>query len=126
MGFSRAEQRNLLFPFMKATKKRSFKKCSTERLRQLGYDVDDGERSIPGTKWKKDLFGFGDLIGFDDAEVILIQYTRASDVQARIKKIIAIPEARRWLSGPGRAIEVWGWYDYLKYRRIRITLEDFS
>lgn len=110
---------------MKATKKRSFKKCSTERLRQLGYDVDDGERKIPGTQWTKDLFGFGDLIGFDDAEVILIQYTDASNVPKRVKKIIAIPEARRWLSGPGRSIEVWGWYDYLKYRRIRIMLEDF-
>lgn len=110
---------------MKATKKRSFKKCSVERLRQLGYDVDDGERKIPGTLWTKDLFGFGDLIGFDDAEVILIQYTAAKHVQDRVRKILGMPEARRWLSGPGRSIEVWGWHDFLTYRRIKITLKDF-
>lgn len=109
-----------------ATKKRSFKQCSKDRLVQLGYDVDDGERKIPGTNWTKDLFGFGDLIAFDLDEVLLVQYTSRKNVNARIGKIIEEPAAKRWMSAPGRAIEVWGWYDFERYHRVRLSLEDFS
>jgi hypothetical protein len=110
---------------MAKAKPRSFKAVSIVRLTDLGYEVDDGERPIPGTKWKKDLFGFGDLIGFDDAEVLLVQYTARGDVNRRVGKILASPAARRWLSSPGRAIEVWGWYDFRKYHKVRLSLEDF-
>ncbi len=109
----------------KAKKKRSFKSCSTAQLIRLGYDVDDGERKIPGTQWTKDLFGFGDLIAFDADEILLVQYTARGDVSRRHKKIIASPIARRWINAPGRAIEIWGWYDFEKYHRVRLTPEDF-
>lgn len=65
------------------------------------------ERSFRHIKW--DCFGFGDLIVMDDQQgAALWQVTTTDNINARIDKIIAIPEAIEWLER-GNRIEVHGW-----------------
>jgi len=107
------------------SKKRSFRACSLARLKELGYTVDSCDRPIPGTNWWKDLHGFGDAHAFDEDEVLIIQYCAVTDFSRRIKKCLDSSAAERWVACAGRALEIWGWYDFTRYRRQRLTPEDF-
>ncbi len=111
---------------MTVKKKRSFRKVSIARMEEMGYTADSCDRPIPGCKWWKDLHGFGDAHGFDDDEVLIVQYCAVTDFQRRLKKCLESPEAKRWVAGAGRALEIWGWYDFTRYRRQRLEPEDFE
>ena len=111
---------------MTVKKKRSFRACSLARLKELGYEADDCDRQIPGSKWWKDLHGFGDAHAFDVDEVLIVQYCAVGDFQRRMKKCLDSPVAKLWVAGAGRALEVWGWYDFTRYRRQRLEPEDFG
>ena len=83
---------------------------STARLRDLGYHVEVVEQTIktPRMTFKRDLWGFVDLLAVRENEVLAVQVTSASNVSARVRKITDSP-----LLAPVRAamvrIEVHGW-----------------
>ena len=88
-----------------------------EHYRAQGYAIGVVERFVAqaGPYGKRfDLFGFIDLIAMDGDVTTAIQATSASNVSARVKKILSIPEAQQWVSGPNRHLIVIGWKKYAK------------
>lgn len=93
------------------------------------------ERWNPYAKVRVDLFGFIDIVAVRHPYpgVIGIQTTSASNMSARIKKILGIPEAKIWLTAGNRII-VHGWSKKgragarktWQYNVTEITLEDFK
>ena len=79
-------------------------------LREQGYFVQIVERFNPYAKVRVDLFGFLDIVCIKDGVtgVLGIQTTSTGNLSARVKKILAIPEAKIWLSSGGRIL-VHGW-----------------
>lgn len=67
-----------------------------KRLRDLGYLAEVVEHWNQHAKVRNDLFGFGDVIGLREGEVLLVQATSGDNVAARVRKA-------------GIRIEVHGW-----------------
>jgi hypothetical protein len=111
---------------------------SKRRLEQEGYTVGSTEKWIPQVRRRVDLFGFADLVAIraaDGAGLVAVQSTSASNLSARVKKIIELEAALTWLrAAPGfAAIVVHGWAKrgargkrkVWECRERWITVEDF-
>ena len=81
---------------------------SLRRLREHGYLAEVTEKWVPGANIRRDLFGFGDVLGIREAEVLIVQATSSSNVAARIKKIADHPNVGA-VRQAGIRIEVHGW-----------------
>jgi hypothetical protein len=83
---------------------------SLKYLRDQGYIAQVVEKWNPYARVRVDLFGFIDIVALKDGEkgVFAIQTTSTSNMGARIKKIISIPEAKKWMVA-GNKIFVQGW-----------------
>jgi hypothetical protein len=79
-------------------------------LREQGYSAQITEHWNPFAHIRQDLFGFLDIIGIKSGVtgVLGIQTTSTGNLSARVKKILAIPEAQIWLSSGGKIL-VHGW-----------------
>ena len=79
-------------------------------LRKEGFCVQVVERFNPYAKVRVDLFGFIDIVAIreDFMGILGIQTTSTGNISSRIKKILAIPEAKTWLQC-GNKIIVHGW-----------------
>lgn len=80
-------------------------------LRDRGFIVCKVEQRlpIPGKFITKDAFGFGDLlIAGEGYGIALVQVTSTSNLSARQKKALAIPELRKWLTCKGKLL-LHGW-----------------
>ena len=78
-------------------------------LRKDGYSAAIVEKYNSFIKRRFDLWGFIDLVAIRSTEkgVLGIQATSGSNITARIKKSLAIPELKVWLEA-GNKFEVWG------------------
>ena len=83
-----------------------------EYYRGYGVDIDVVERWVPGAQIRKDLFGFIDLVAILGEKTVGVQATSTGNIGARIKKILALPVARRWVEAPSRTLLVIGWKKY--------------
>jgi len=74
------------------------------------YLVDDAERWIPGTHFRRDGFGFADLyaIRSDQSGVLAIQVCAVSDLAAHRAKILGSQAAYVWACA-GNRIGLMGW-----------------
>lgn len=83
---------------------------SMELCKENGWLCEVVERWIPGTRIRKDLFGFIDAIALIDGKIVGLQITSRSNVSARVKKITLdrADQLRAWLDAGG-TVEVWGW-----------------
>ncbi len=86
--------------------------------RKHGWPIGVVERWVsipnyPGGGKRYDLFGFIDLVGIRDGQIVGIQATSTANRAARVAKIKmeCWPEAKAWLAAGG-LIEVWGWRKY--------------
>lgn len=79
-------------------------------LREEGYHCEIVEVSmrVKNRCWKRDLFGFADILAIKASERLLVQTTSASNLSARARKIADSPlvEAVR---DAGFAIHIHGW-----------------
>lgn len=82
---------------------------SLAKLRKEGWTCAITEKWNSYVKIRQDLFGFIDVLAFQDAVTMAVQTTSGSNVAARVDKIKAIPAARLWASGGFRTIVVHGW-----------------
>ena len=108
---------------------------SLKILREDGYTAQVVERWNSYARVRIDLFGFIDICCIKSGEVgvIGVQTTSQSNVSARLKKILAIPEAKTWLA-TGNKILLHGWAKKGKMGKRKlwkvtsrfITLEDFK
>jgi hypothetical protein len=104
-------------------------------LRKEGYPAQVVERYNPYARVRIDLFNFIDIVGlsYNTGKIFGIQTTSQSHVSDRIKKILAIPEAKYWLQA-GAKIYVHGWAKKGKAKKRKlwqcsiteITLKDFK
>lgn len=82
--------------------------------RELGWQVDVAEKTVPYSQRKRDLFGFIDVVALipkeDGGGIMGIQVTSGSNHAARVKKILKECDiaADCWLLAGG-LIEVWSW-----------------
>ena len=80
--------------------------------RELGHEADVVERFIripKGRAFRKDLFGFADLLVLDGFPGSLaVQACVTGDQTKRLQKINLEPRARRWVAA-GNRIAVEGW-----------------
>ena len=88
-------------------------------FRNRGYTCDMVERFIrnpkhPGGGFRKDFLGFGDILGFNKYETLLIQ-SCGSDFSAHRKKILDLSEPLWWLNDNRRIILI-GWRKVVKKR----------
>jgi len=63
-------------------------KKSLDKFRKNGYLVEITEHWIPQAGVRKDLWGFCDLLAIKGKEIIAIQVTSLSNVNARVDKIL--------------------------------------
>lgn len=77
-------------------------------LRERGYTAEVVERWIPGANIRRDLFGFIDVLGIRNNEVLGVQTTSDSHVAERIKKISESDNLAA-VRKAGIAIHVHGW-----------------
>lgn len=63
-------------------------------------------RARPGVR--KDLFEFIDIVAMTENGITAIQSTSDSNLQARVKKILSLTAALKWVQCNG-IIQVWGW-----------------
>ncbi len=82
---------------------------SMARLRDLGYLVEKTEHWNAFSRRRVDFMGFADAIAIRGDEVLAVQSTSSSNVSARIKKLVALPNVAIWLSSPHRKLVVEGW-----------------
>ena len=83
---------------------------SRKFLEADGWHVELVEQTIRTGRivFKRDLFGFGDLLALKDGETLLVQTTSYSNAPARVKKITdspLLPVVRK----AGWGIHVHGW-----------------
>lgn len=95
---------------------------STHALRDAGYTVQVVEQTIraPGRTFKRDLWGFADLLAIRTDEVLAVQVTSSSNLAARVRKITEsehLPAVR----AAGIRIEVHGWVKRKEGWQCRIT-----
>ncbi len=108
---------------------------SLQRMRKEGWKVCVVEKWIPQMRRRIDAYGFGDILGhrLGTTGATLVQSTTDSHLNARLDKILAIPEAKGWLRC-GNRIETHGWgkkgargkRKIWTLRCIEVTLEMFS
>ena len=79
-----------------------------EQLRKRVDHVAIVEKWNSHCRIRQDLFGFADLISFNDEDVHLWQVTSGA-VAARVAKIKELDVAKRWASHPNRCLFVAGW-----------------
>ena len=84
-----------------------------EYLRDLGYVAQVVEMWIPHSRTRRDLFGFIDIVAIAEGETIGVQATSTGNMNARVKKILDLPESKLWLDA-GNRIMVIGWKRYAK------------
>lgn len=82
---------------------------STKYLRSKGYVVEKVERWNHFAKVRQDFAGIGDLIAFNEEDVLAVQVTTTPNMKARRHKILAEPRALIWLQAKGRRILIHGW-----------------
>jgi len=85
-------------------------------LRDLGYTAAVTEHWNAHIMRRQDLFGFVDIIAFQEGEVIFVQATSGSNTSARVHKIEANKHAQRWLEC-GNRILVIGWRQMVAYNK---------
>jgi hypothetical protein len=109
----------------KTMAKISATKLTNDYCEERGWPVDVCERTIPGARIKKDLFGFIDQIAIvpmdypdEEGGILAIQATTGSNNAARIKKIVFEHdiEAHAWTASGG-IIEVWAWSRIARAKR---------
>ena len=106
---------------------------SLELLKKDGFSAQVVERWNMYAKVRVDLFGFIDIVGIKEGNICGIQTTSSSNMSARVKKILGIPEAKLWLEAGGK-IHVHGWSKKGKAEKRKlwqviikeITIADFS
>lgn len=83
---------------------------SREKLAADGWHVETVEQTIrvPGRVFKRDLFGFGDLLAIRGGERLIVQATSYTNVSARVSKI-AESELVGLVRDAGFGIVVHGW-----------------
>ncbi len=101
---------------------------SLTMLRKEGWRVAVVEKQIAGTLWKKDVFGFGDILAIHDREkrILLVQTTTLSNVPARLTKATATLELTIWLNCGG-SFEVHGWHRQAgvwRCKRVAVSPDD--
>ena len=79
-----------------------------EELRKRGYLAQVVEYRVPRINVLRDLYGFIDVLGIKQGEVVGIQACRRADMATRIKKIRGHENFQAVMASP---IEVscWGW-----------------
>ena len=99
---------------------------SLEWLREQGYQVTVVEQYNHWSKKRHDLFGFADLLAFNDFETQLIQVTTQANAAARRKKIGENNTAHEWKMDDACQrkvlVHAWGW----KQRPRRYELNRYS
>jgi len=83
-------------------------KRTLDLCRKQNWDVQVVERWCSFSRRRIDLFGVVDLVAMDGIRIIGIQSTSGSNFNARIRKILAEPRAKRWLES-GARLFVHGW-----------------
>jgi len=63
-------------------------KRSLDKFRKEGYLVEITEHWVPQAGIRKDLWGFCDLLAVKGTEIIAIQVTSATNINARVYKIM--------------------------------------
>lgn len=97
-----------------------------KKMRDEGWTAAVVERRNPHLRnVTHDLFGFIDVIGIRDGETLAVQTTSASNVSARIKKIIA-SEHLDAVRKAGWGIHVHGWRKRKSNGRWECRVEDLS
>jgi hypothetical protein len=83
---------------------------SLKLLRNAGYICHIVEKYNSFTRTRSDVYGFGDILACKASQngSYLVQTTSRANLNARINKIMAIPEAVIWLRA-GNGILVHGW-----------------
>lgn len=83
---------------------------SLEYMRKLGYHAEVTEKWVPGANIRKDLWTFCDVLCLhrETAALVAVQTTSASNVSARIAKIMEC-ELTPLVRKAGIAIVVHGW-----------------
>ena len=84
---------------------------SLARLREAGYIVCVVERFNSFSKTRVDAFGFGDILAVHPGRkgAVLIQSTTSDNASKRREKILATPDAVRWLlAGNEIVLHAWG------------------
>ena len=83
---------------------------SLEALRRDGWTVAVAERWIPQAGIRRDLFGMFDIVAIrtDQAGVLGVQATSASNHAARVTKVRENPALAIWLAA-GNGAQVWSW-----------------
>jgi hypothetical protein len=83
---------------------------SLKLLRDAGYICHIVEKYNSFTRTRSDVYGFGDILACKASQngSYLVQTTSRANLNARINKIMAIPEAVIWLRA-GNGILVHGW-----------------
>jgi hypothetical protein len=89
-------------------RKLTHKTRASDMLQSLGWTVADVEKHLRHTFVTQDLFGFADLLAFDDELTLLLQVTSPPNVSARVEKCLDEPRLRNWLAQKTRIAEVWG------------------
>jgi hypothetical protein len=90
-----------------------------KHYRDLGYDCDVIERWVrnpkhPAGGFRKDCFGFADILAFNKSEIVLIQSCGQS-FSAHLKKIKENPHAKKWTAYNNKLILI-GWRKVKKKR----------
>lgn len=104
-------------------------------LTEMGYAVGIVEHYNYFARRRIDLFGCIDMVAVKATEngVLAIQTTTSSNVSARLKKAVEIPEVKIWLEA-GNRFEVHGWSKrggrgerkLWDVRRVPLTLGDLE
>jgi len=79
-------------------------------MRSEGYVSAVVEKYISQIKQRKDLYGFIDIVGIrpDRKGILGVQSTSGTNLSARYKKAIALPEFDLWIMN-GNWVEFHGW-----------------
>lgn len=89
-------------------------KYSLRDLREKGVTFQRVEFHNAYTGKKTDLWGFGDVIFFDEHSVTILQVTSYGNISGHVSKIVKDPvilkAAKDWLACPDRRIEIWGYH----------------
>jgi hypothetical protein len=95
-------------------------------LRAEGWHAEVVEMTIraPGRTFKRDLWGFVDIIAIREADVLAVQTTSATNVAARVRKITESP-LLPLVRAAGVAIHVHGWRK-VPNGRWSLRIEDVS
>lgn len=100
----------ILAPTKRKKPRVSMTVLSRKHLEADGWYVETVEQNVRagGKTWKKDLFGFGDLLAIRRGEVLLVQTTSSTNMAARITKITESPLLAK-VREAGIGIVVHGW-----------------